>query len=218
MDKDFWHARWQANQIGFHQNEINPGLVRYWSSLQPEQRGRVLVPLCGKTLDMIWLLDQGHCILGVEISQLAVEAFFAENRLRPEVREERGFTRWSCDRVDILCGDFFALTSGDIGRIDALYDRAALIALTPAQRARYADRITELLAPQTPGLLITLDYKQGEMDGPPFAVSATEVSKHYQKGFSIEQLAHTDILKDEPRFREKGLRALHETVYRLRRY
>jgi len=218
MDKDFWHARWQANQIGFHQNEINPGLVRYWSSLQLEQQGRVLVPLCGKTLDMIWLLDQGHCILGVEISQLAVEAFFAENRLTPEVRAERNFTRWSCDRMEILCGDFFGLTPGDIGRIDALYDRAALIALTPAQRARYADRITELLAPQTPGLLITLDYEQGEMDGPPFAVSATEVSERYQKGFSVEQLAHTDILEDEPRFREKGLRALHETVYRLRHY
>ena len=218
MDNDFWHARWQANQIGFHQNEINPWLVRYWSSLQLEQHSRILVPLCGKTLDMIWLLDQGHSIIGVEISQLAVEAFFAENRLTPAVRADHGFTRWSCERMEILCGDFFELTSGDIGRIDGFYDRAALIALSPVQRARYADRITELLASHTPGLLLTLDYKQSEMDGPPFSVSATEVSERYQKNFSVEQLAHADILDDQPRFREKGLSSLHESVYRLRRY
>jgi thiopurine S-methyltransferase len=166
---------------------------------------------------MIWLLDQGHCIVGVEISQLAVEAFFEENRLTPEVRADRGFTRWSCERMEILCGDLFRLRPEDIGRIDALYDRAALIALTPAQRARYAEKVTELLAPQTPVLLITLDYEQGEMDGPPFAVSAAEVSDLYQRGFSVEQLAHIDILEDQPRFREKGLSALHESVYRLRR-
>jgi thiopurine S-methyltransferase len=217
MDNNFWHARWQANQIGFHQNEINPYLVQYWPSLRLESQGRVFVPLCGKTLDMIWLLDQGHAIIGSEISPVAVEAFFTENRLSPEIRQEDGFTRWYCDRVEILCGDFFELMPGDIGSIDALYDRAALIALTPSQRARYAARITELLAPQTPGLLVTLDYAQQQMAGPPFAVSTDEVRSLYQRGFSIEQLAHTDIIEAQPQFREKGLTALSESVYRLRR-
>jgi len=217
MDNDFWHARWQANQIGFHQNEINPHLVRYWPSLQLERQSRVLVPLCGKTLDMVWLLDQGHSIVGNEISQLAVEAFFAENRLAPEIRQETGFARWSCERLEILCGDFFELTTADIGRIDAFYDRAALIALTPEQRARYVARITEILEPHTPGLLVTLDYEQQRMQGPPFAVSAGEVSSLYQDGFSIERLAHTEIIDSEPRFREKGLNTLHESVYRLQR-
>ncbi|MGD8631306.1 MAG: thiopurine S-methyltransferase [Gammaproteobacteria bacterium] len=217
MDKDFWHARWQTEQIGFHQNEINPYLVRYWPSLQLEPQSRVFVPLCGKTLDMIWLLDQGHSVIGNEISQLAVEAFFAENSLTPEIRQEAGFTRWSCDRIEILCGDFFDLTSTDIGRIDALYDRAALIALTAAQRTRYAARIMQLLKPQTPGLLVTLDYEQQKMEGPPFAVSAIAVSELYREGFSIEQLAHTDILEAQPRFREKGLNTMRESVYRLRR-
>jgi thiopurine S-methyltransferase len=217
MDKDFWHARWQTGQIGFHQNEINPYLVRYWPSLQLEPRSRVFVPLCGKTLDMIWLLDQGHSVVGNEISQLAVEAFFAENGLTSEIRQEAGFTRCSCDRIEIICGDFFDLTPLDIGRIDALYDRAALIALTPAQRARYAARIMQLLEPQTPGLLVTLDYEQQKMEGPPFAVSADEVSALYQEGFSVEQLAHTDILEEQPRFKEEGLNAMRESVYRLRR-
>lgn len=218
MDKDFWHDRWQTGQIGFHQNEINPYLVRYWPSLQLEADSRIFIPLCGKTLDMIWLLDQGHTIIGNEISELAVEAFFRENSLNPVIREKAGFTSWSCDRMEILCGDFFDLAPADIGRIDALYDRAALIALPPGQRARYATRITQLLKPQTPCLLVTLDYEQGKMSGPPFAVSAEEVSRLYREGFSIEQLAHTDVLDDQPRFREKGLDALRESVYRLQRY
>ncbi len=217
MDKDFWHARWQTEQIGFHQNEINPYLVRYWPSLQLEPQSRVFVPLCGKTLDMIWLLDQGHNVVGNEISQLAVEAFFAENGLQSKIRQEAGFTRWSCDRIEILCGDFFDLTPADIGRIDALYDRAALIALTPAQRSLYAARIMHLLESQTPGLLVTLDYAQQKMKGPPFAVPADEVSGLYQDGFSIEPLEHTDILEEQPRFKEKGLSTLRESVYRLRR-
>jgi thiopurine S-methyltransferase len=120
--------------------------------------------------------------------------------------------------MEILCGDFFDLAATDIGRIDALYDRAALIALPSDLRARYATRITQLLKPQTPCLLVTLDYEQGKMPGPPFAVSAEEVSRLYREGFSIEQLAHTDVLDDQPRFREKGLDALRESVYRLQRY
>jgi thiopurine S-methyltransferase len=218
MEKDFWHARWQTGQIGFHQNEINPYLVDYWTSLELEPQSRVFVPLCGKTLDMIWLLDQGHTVIGNEISQLAVEAFFRENRLTPAIRQQAAYTSWSCDRMEILCGDFFDLVPTDIGRIDALYDRAALIALPPGQRARYVARITQLLKPQTPCLLVTLDYEQGKMSGPPFAVSADEVRRLYQEGFSIEQLAHTDVLDDQPRFREKGLDAMRESVYRLRRY
>jgi thiopurine S-methyltransferase len=218
MEKDFWHARWQTGQIGFHQNEINPYLVDYWTSLQLEPQSRVFVPLCGKTLDMIWLLDQGHTVIGNEISQLAVEAFFRENRLTPAIRQQAAYTCWSCDRMEILCGDFFDLVPTDIGRIDALYDRAALIALPPGQRARYVARITQLLKPQTPCLLVTLDYEQGKMSGPPFAVSADEIRRLYQEGFSIEQLAHTDVLDDQPRFREKGLDAMRESVYRLRRY
>ena len=217
MDNDFWHARWQSNQIGFHQNEINPWLVRYWPALRLEPQSRVFVPLCGKTLDMIWLLDQGHAVVGNEISQLAVEAFFAENRLTPETRQETGFTRWSCDRIEILCGDFFGLTPAGIGRIDALYDRAALIALTPSQRVRYATRIMQLLAPQTPGLLVTLDYAQEKMPGPPFAVSPAEVSSLYRDGFSVEQLASSDIIEAQPQFLEKGLDTLYESVYRLQR-
>jgi thiopurine S-methyltransferase len=217
MDIDFWHARWQANQIGFHQNEINPYLVRYWPSLQLQPQSRVFVPLCGKTLDMIWLLDQGHAVVGNEISHLAVEAFFAENRLTPKIRQKPGFTHWSCDQVEILCGDFFSLTLANIGRIDALYDRAALIALTPGQRARYAARITQLLEPQTPGLLVTLDYAQEKMQGPPFAVAAEEVSNLYQGGFSVEQLAHTETIEAQPQFRQKGLNSLYESVYRLQR-
>jgi len=217
MDSDFWHARWQANQIGFHQNEINAHLVRYWPSLGLEPDSRVFVPLCGKTLDMVWLRDLGHSVIGSELSPIAVAAFFAENQLTPERRQETDFTRWSCDRIEILCGDFFALDPAAIGPIDALYDRAALIALPRTQRARYAARVAALLETSTPGLLVTLDYDQREMDGPPFAVSGEEISSLYRDSFTIEQLEQVDVLAAHPQFREKGLRKLAEAVYRLRR-
>lgn len=217
MDSDFWHARWHANQIGFHQDEINPYLVRYWPALALAAQARVFVPLCGKTLDMIWLLERGHSVLGVEISPLAVEAFFADNRLSPHIHTEAGYTRWSCDRIEILCGDFFALGRTDLGRIDALYDRAALIALTPAQRRRYAAGLGKLLTPGVAGLLVTLDYDQQQMAGPPFAVAESEVGELFGDGFAVERLEQVDVLAAHPRFAEKGLSALEETVYRLQR-
>ena len=217
MDSDFWHARWHANQIGFHQDEINPYLVRYWPALGLAAQARVLVPLCGKTLDMIWLLERGHSVVGVEISPLAVEAFFAENRLTPDIRKQDGYTRWSCDRIEILCGDFFTLGRADLGRIDAFYDRAALIALTPAQRRGYVAGLGRLLAPGAAGLLVTLDYDQQQMAGPPFAVAESEVVDLFGDGFVVERLEQVDVLAANPRFGDKGLSALEEAVYRLQR-
>lgn len=215
MDSDFWHARWHANQIGFHQDEINPYLVRYWPTLGLAAQARVFVPLCGKTLDMIWLLEQGHSVVGVEISPLAVAAFFADNQLTPDIRAQPGYTRWSCNGIEILCGDFFTLGRADLGRIDALYDRAALIALTPAQRRSYADGLGKLLAPGVAGLLVTLDYDQQQMAGPPFAVDGSEVGELFGDGFVVARLEQVDVLAAHPRFRQKGLSALEEAVYRL---
>jgi len=217
MDSDFWHARWQAGQTGFHQNDINAYLIRYWPSLELDLNTRVFVPLCGKTLDMVWLRDQGHSVVGNEISPVAVKAFFAEHGMAPEIQQEGDFSRWSCGHIEILCGDFFRLTAAAIGRIDALYDRAALIALHREQRARYAARITQLLDSRTPGLLVTLDYAQEEMDGPPFAVSADEVNMLYQDDFLIEPLSQIDVLSAHPQFQENGLSSLTEAVYRMHR-
>ncbi len=217
MNPEFWHERWQTRQIGFHQDEINPYLVRYWPELQLDSAGRVLVPLCGKSRDMIWLLDQGFSVVGIEISPIAVEAFFAENNMVPTISREPHCSRWTFDGLELLCADFFDLDRNDIGEIAAVYDRAALIALPPETRPRYASHLAGLLGDATTGLLITLQYDQGEMSGPPFTVSDTEVQQLLGARYDIECLCTTDVLAANQRFREQGLTRLDEKAYRLTR-
>jgi len=217
MDLDFWHERWQANLTGFHQDEINTHLLRYWPRLQLAADSRILVPLCGKSLDMLWLLEQGHPVVGVEVSQIAVESFFEENRLSPEVHEEHYGHRYVVERLELLCADFFSLAQADIGRVDAFYDRAALIALTAAQRPRYAAQLTQLLGRGSGGLLVTLEYHQSEMDGPPFSVPGEDVYRLFDSAFTLEQLFEFDVLEDNRKFREKGLTQLTEHAWHLTR-
>ena len=217
MDPDFWHARWEANQIGFHRDEINVYLERYWPALGLDPGSRVLAPLCGKSLDLLWLREQGHMVTGIELSRIAVQAFFEENGVIPTVQEQRHYTRWSCEGIELLCGDFFNFKAADLGEVDALYDRAALIALTNVQRQHYAQQLAHLLKPATPGLLVTLDYDQSEMEGPPFAVPGDEVLRLYGADFHIQHLTWLDALAANPKFRDKGVHSLTEHVYRLER-
>lgn len=217
MDAEFWHARWQENHIGFHLQETNPLLVRYWPVPRTAPGDNILVPLCGKSLDMLWLLDQGYRVTGVEISRIAVEAFFAENSLVPDIDQAGAFTRYRCDELNILCGDFFSLARNTAGDIAAVYDRASLIALPPAMRTAYATHLASLLDTGTSCLLITLDYDQRHMCGPPFAVSNGEIASLYAGAFDIEQLCSRDALDDNRRFREAGITRLRECTYLLRR-
>jgi thiopurine S-methyltransferase len=215
MDPDFWHTRWQDNLIGFHQNDINSHLLRFWPQLGLATGSRILVPLCGKSLDMLWLRDQDHAVTGVEVSQLAVETFFEDNGLTPEIHEERFGRRYVCKQLELLCADFFSLTPADIGAVGAVYDRAALIALTATQRPGYAEQLIRLCTRDSMGLLITLEYNQLEMSGPPFAVDREEVYRLFDGSFTIEHLFQFDALQDNQKFREKGLTQLSEHVYRM---
>ena len=214
MDPSFWHARWQANEIGFHQQEINPHLQRFWPQLGVTG-GTVFVPLCGKSRDMLWLASQGHRVLGVEISPIAAAAFFGENGLDVEPMQEARFVRRQIAELTLLEGDFFDLALAHLDGVTAVYDRASLIALPPPMRERYAAHIAALLPGGTPVLLVTLDYPQPEMDGPPFAVSAAEVAALFATRFDIDSLGGQDILAENPRFQARGLTRLEERAYRL---
>ena len=217
MDTQFWLERWETSQTGFHQHEVNSHLLRYWPKLGLEPGSRILVPLCGKSIDMLWLEAQGYRIIGIELSRIAAESFFTENGLTPEIHKEKHCTRYVHENTELVCGDFFNLTPEDIGQVDAFYDRAALIALTPAQRSGYADHLAQLLDRDTQGLLITLDYNQLEMSGPPFAVSHEEVSRLFEPGCAVKHLFHFDALEDNVRFKERGVTELAEHAYHLKR-
>ena len=216
MDLDFWHQRWQANLIGFHQKTVNNHLLGCWPQLQLEEGSRILVPLCGNSLDMMWLLEKGHPVVGIEVSQVAVESFFEENRLSPAVHEERYGRRYVVDQLELLCADFFSLEPVDIGAVNAFYDRAALIALPPAQRPGYCAQLKKLLGHNISGLLVTLEYNQAEMDGPPFSVPREEVCSLFDTAFTLKQLFQFDALDENQKFRKKGVTQLTELTYHLR--
>lgn len=215
MKPEFWQERWEKNQIGFHQTEINPHLQQLWPVLAAPAGAHVFVPLCGKSVDMLWLRAQGYRVTGVEISPLAVEAFFNENNLPFTLHRQAEFFVYEADGLKIFCGDFFAMTREDLDGVQAVYDRASLIALPPEMRVSYASHIQRLVGPQTKTLLVTFVYPQHEMPGPPFSVDASEVQALYGACCAVEQVRDVDILGQEPRFRERGVSSLHEKVYVL---
>lgn len=215
MNPNFWHERWQRNEIGFHQQEINAHLQDYWAQLAIPAGGQVFVPLCGKSRDLLWLRARGHAVLGVEISSIAVRNFFAENALTPQVTRQGVFERYEADGLALLCGDFFDLTPAELQGVTGVYDRASLIALPPELRTRYAEHSAAILPTVAYTLLVTMEYPQDEMSGPPFAVREDEVHRLYDKRFTVACLFTKDILAENPRFRERGLSALAEKVYLL---
>lgn len=217
MDPEFWHERWEKDEIGFHQPEVNPHLRKFIDRLGAKAGAAILVPLCGKSLDMLWLSQEGFSVFGIEISEVAARDFFVENGLDYErvVRGGRLFYRH--DRITICCADFFALDAQEVPAVDAVYDRASLIALPPDMRPAYAEHLAGLITGGTPSLLVTLEYPQEEMRGPPFSVRSGEVEQLFGSHFLIEHLDGIDCLEREPRFRKKGLSRLEEQVFLLNR-
>ncbi|MFK0094905.1 thiopurine S-methyltransferase [Pseudomonas sp. NPDC090592] len=216
MEPAFWHKRWADNQIGFHQGQVNPYLQAHWPTLALAPGGRVLVPLCGKSLDLAWLAGQGYRVLGVELSRRAVEGFFREHGLEPEVREQGAFEVWRHGDVELWCGDFFALRAEDVGDCVGLYDRAALIALPAPMRAGYMQLLSALLPARCRGLLVTLDYDQSLLDGPPFSVGDEEVRQGLA-GWQLDELEAVEMIQDSPKFLQAGASSLLERVYRVSR-
>ncbi len=216
MQADFWQARWSRNEIGFHLDEVNPYLRRHWPALRVEKGAQVLVPLCGKSLDIDWLAANGLRVIGVELAERAVQDFFAERGLEAQVEQRGAFSVHRHGDVELWCGDFFALSAEDVADCVAVYDRAALIALPPPMRRAYVEHLERILPSRCEGLLITLDYDQAQMSGPPFAVADAEVRQLYA-GWQIDTLESLDVLGENWRFLQRGLTRLEENVYRLHR-
>lgn len=218
MHADFWLQRWREGRTGFHRNEVMPLLEQHWPSPNVSPGTRVLVPLCGKSLDMLWLAAQGLHVLGAELSPLAVERFFAENHLVPRSYVARDGTHFVAGNIEVILGDVFDLDAALLADCGAIYDRAALIALPPSMRERYVREVYGRLPSGCHGLLITLDYPQQEMEGPPFSVAENEVRRLFEREWDIRILERHDILHAQPSFSAQGVTALHTTVYRLLRH
>ncbi len=209
MDIDFWKDKWEKKIIGFHLSEVNPLLVKYYEQLSLNKNNRLFLPLCGKTKDISWLLSKGHSIVGVEFSQLAVEQLFSELEVEPEITMLKDLIQYSTKGLDIYVGDFFKLTYELVGRVDAIYDRAALVALPQSMREEYTTHLKSL-TDEVSQLLITFMYDQNLLKGPPFSVSNEEVYEHYEKQYDI-------TLLDTQEEKFKGKIDAQESVWLLKK-
>ena len=217
MNPEFWLQRWREGRTGWHSDRVLPLLEKHWPTVAVPRDARVLVPLAGKSLDMTWLAEQGHRVLGVELSPIALEQFSAASRLESSSRVEPHGKRFMAGRVELLCADVMSLEDEVLAGCEAVYDRAALIALPPPMRLRYAERVYGRLPPGCRGLLITLEYPQAERNGPPFSVGADEVCALLTPEWHVVRLERREILASEPQLASQGLTALHTAVYRLER-
>jgi len=187
MDPEFWHQRWNQNQIGFHKSAVNTRLVEFSPRLGLSHGDRVFVPLCGKTLDIGWLLSKGYSVVAAELSELAVKQLFSDLGVEPEISSFDRLTLYKATGIDIYVGDIFDLTPQMVGRVDAVYDRAALVALPEAMRKKYTENLSMISAGASQ-LLITFEYNQQQMDGPPFSVPGDEVRRLYDAQYQIVSL------------------------------
>ncbi len=219
---ELWFERWREDRIGFHQPDHNRHLVAHGRAVFGETQSgevsrRVLVPLSGKSLDLFWLEDQGYDVTGVEYVPRAVEDFHRENDRPFERVRTGGIDTFVSGRITTALGDFFALEATTFGRFDAIYDRAALIAISPERRTEYVAKLCDLLSDTGSMLLVTVDYPVHEKEGPPHSVADDVVQELFADHFAIEQLHSEDILDRQEKWREDGVTRLLELVYKLDR-
>lgn len=192
MDTSFWHERWQIKDIGFHEGEANAFLVTHVAALKLMPGARIFLPLCGKTRDIAWLLSQGYQVVGIELSEIAVRELFSELEIEADVVVMGQFMHFHAKDIDIYVGDYFDLTQKQLGPIDAVYDRAALVALPLDTRKRYTHHLQKISG-RAPQLLICYEYDQSQLEGPPFSISQQEIRQHYANSFDITLLEQCDV-------------------------
>lgn len=192
MDADFWHKKWQKNEIGFHEQSVNPALADHFESLGLEQGDRIFLPLCGKTLDIAWLMQRGMAVVGAELSELAIQQLFEEMDVEPRISEQGALKRYSAEHLDIFVGDIFDLSREQLGEVAAIYDRAALVALPEEVRTRYANHLIEI-SDRATQLVVCYVYDQGQMKGPPFSISSEELTKLYSALYQIQLLENKGV-------------------------
>lgn len=213
MDRAFWLEAWITGKTRFHKEDTNKVLLDYGSILMDSET--IFVPLCGKTLDMVYLLSKGKKVIGVELSALAVDSFFKENNLSPEITNYKSFIRYQIRDLTIYCGDLFDLTQYELGNVDAVYDRASMVALPKNMREKYVKTINDSCPRLQTILLSSFEYDQSKTEGPPFSVLEEEIREFYKNRFQIEKVNREIVEDKNPRFENSGISEFAQTVYQL---
>ncbi|GGF55964.1 thiopurine S-methyltransferase [Terasakiella brassicae] len=209
MEHHFWQDKWDNNKLGFHEGRPNELLTNYFHTLHLSPNQSVFLPLCGKTRDIAWLLGHGYRVVGAELIESAIIQLFEELEITPTRTDQGDLIHYSASNIDIFVGDIFHLKAEQIAPIDAVYDRAALVALPESMRRQYTKHLMTLThcAPQ---LLITYEYDQDLVQGPPFSIHPEEVHHHYDAFYTFELLDRIDV--------DGGVHGKHkaqESIWRL---
>ncbi len=215
MNREFWLERWSNDEIGFHQAEVNPWLIRCWPELAVPPGSAVFVPLCGKSLDVRWLAEQGHQVVGVDLAEAAVRGYFAEAGVACQMQRVAHHQLFCGGPVSIYCGDFMDMIGPYLRGVTVAYDRAALIALPPDMRLSYADHLLRIVPDDCRILLLTLEYPQQQVAGPPHSVPESEVQELFGARCEVETLHREPTRLLPPKFAEAGVDEAVEAVYRI---
>ncbi|MBA6412248.1 thiopurine S-methyltransferase [Parahaliea sp. F7430] len=210
MNEEFWHEKWAKNEIGFHEKDGNRLLSEHLHQLALQPGQRILLPLCGKTRDIARLLAQGYQVVGIELSELAIEQLFEELEIKAKIAQAGELSIYSADSIDIFVGNIFSVDENTLGHVDAIYDRAALVALPEVLRMEYVDHLARI-AHQAAQLLITFEYDQKAMDGPPFSITQAAIKQYYGDAYQIEHIASEAVSG-----KLKGLVEASEDVWLLK--
>lgn len=215
MQTEFWFNVWENGQLNFHHDKTNPFLMKYWPQLGINAGEAAFVPLCGKSVDMVWLAEQGHPVIGVELSPLAAEAFFDENGIDATVQTSEPFSIWQGGNIDLHVGNFFDLTADQLQTVRGVFDRAAIVALPEAMRRDYAQHLGETLTAGAKILLFALEYEQAQKPGPPHSVPAAEIERIFSPYFTIEKLEQRELIHKAPGMQRAGLTSFEQHIYLL---
>ena len=192
MKADFWHNRWKNNDTGWHEPAANAALTTNIQHLAHTSGARVFVPMCGKTLDIHWLLENGYNVTGAELNEPAVQELFDELGKTPEVTQHGEHTRYQTPDLTVWVGDILTLSRALLGEVDALYDRGALVALPESMRQQYTPHLIDI-TDAAPQLLVAFHYDQSHMEGPPFSISETELVRDYDTRYQRTELSRRSI-------------------------
>ena len=216
QQSDYWIQQWRDNKINFHQNSFEPFLEKHFPEMKPTT---VLIPMCGKSKDILFFAQRGHQVIGVEVSELACDAFFSENGIKYTTENIEYFKIYKSKYVTIYCGDFFKVKPEFLNAVSFIYDRAALIALPKETRKNYVVRLLALCSNSSAItktiLLISLEHTAKERTGPPFSVDKVEIQSLYGSSFEVREVdSNEDKIISET---HKGFRSaiVLERVYLL---
>jgi len=217
MDHNFWHERWTLNDIGFHLDQVNPQLLKFWPKLKSTKADTVFIPLCGKSKDIIWLSKQVKQVYACELSQQAIDDFFNDNKIQPTISQHARYIKYQYANITIFCGDIFQLHREELESCTLVYDRASLIAFPGDMRQRYIETLEQLFPQPHKRLLITLEYKQSLMNGPPFSISVDDVKYVFATQYNVQCLASNSVIDQYKRFKDKGIDTLYEHIFTLQK-